>query len=169
MLTEIENYLLRIEDLHRQVIGLIEALPEEALNWRPFEGGEAVESNSFAVLVSHIAGAEHFWVGEVIGGRPPTRKREDEFRVRVNQTRELVTILKKTEAETREVLTSLSPADLDGERIADGRTVAVRWGLLHVIDHTALHLGHLQLSYQLWNGGRSRQAPLWHERLPKKM
>ena len=70
MLPELDNYLQRIEDLRRQVSELIADLPAEALNWRPIEG-EA--TNSLAVLAAHIAGVEHFWIAEVVGGCPPTR------------------------------------------------------------------------------------------------
>jgi hypothetical protein len=44
----------------------------------------------------------------------------------------------------------------------------VRWGILHVIDHTSLHLGHMQITYQLWNEGKSKPSPRWFERLPSK-
>jgi NAD(P)H dehydrogenase (quinone) len=45
--------------------------------------------------------------------------------------------------------------------------VDVHWGIVHVLDHTALHLGHMQLTYQLWMGGRAGTSPLWFDRLPK--
>ena len=38
MLSELDNYLQRIEDLRGQVRSLIVDLPVEALNWRPTEG-----------------------------------------------------------------------------------------------------------------------------------
>jgi uncharacterized damage-inducible protein DinB len=53
-------------------------------------------------------------------------------------------------AETAEVLSSLSEADLNGVRVARGREVTARYSILHVIDHTALHLGHMQITFQLW-------------------
>lgn len=166
MLSELDNYLQRIEDLRRQVRDLIVDLSAETLNWRPLEGVGEHTTNSLAVLVAHVAGAEHFWIGEVIGGRPTTRHREAEFATRVCDASELVRLLEQTGTETRQVLAGLSPADLDGGREVRGHTVPVRWALLHVIDHTALHLGHMQLTYQLWTGGRSKPSPLWYERLP---
>jgi hypothetical protein len=76
-------------------------------------------------------------------------------------------LLEKTARETRDVLFTLSEMDLDGTRQVEGHTVPVRWCILHVIDHTALHLGHMQITYQLWSGGSSIGSPLWFERLPK--
>ncbi|MCA9947468.1 MAG: DUF664 domain-containing protein [Anaerolineales bacterium] len=49
--------------------------------------------------------------------------------------------------------------------MARDREVPVRWGILHVIDHTALHLGHIQITAQLWQGGQAIDAPRWFQRL----
>ena len=161
-----EHYKQRIEDLRRQVGELIADLPPEALNWRPIEGENEHATNSSAVLAAHVAGAEHFWIAEVIGGYPPTRDRDGEFATQVPDASELLRRLEKAGAETQTVFSSLSEANLTSTREARGRTVSVRWCILHVIDHTALHLGHMQITYQLWTGGRGKPSPRWFERLP---
>ena len=166
MFSELENYLGRIEDLRRQVGELIDGLPAEALNWRLIESDEEHSTNSIAVLAAHIAGAEHFWIAEVVGGYPPTRDRDAEFLTEASDASELLRCLEETGAETRNVLSFLSEADLDSTREARGRTVSVRWGILHIVDHTALHLGHMQITHQLWMGGRGTASPRWFERLP---
>ncbi len=165
MLSELDNYAQRIEDLRRQVSQLIADLPAEALNWRPTPATGDHATNSLAVLAAHIAGAEHFWIAEVVGGHPPTRDRDAEFAIQASDASELCRLLEETEMETREVLSNLREVDLDGVREVKGRKVPVRWGILHVIDHTALHLGHMQITYQLWMGGQSRPSPRWFERL----
>jgi len=167
MLTELDNYLHRLEDLRGQVLRLIADLPAQALNWRPIEGKDDHAANSLAVLAAHISGAEHFWIAEVVGGRAATRDREAEFVTVVDDAAELINLLEKTAQETREVFSNLSESDLNGTRQAKDRTVPVRWCILQVIDHTSLHLGHMQITYQLWSGGKSAPSPLWHERLPK--
>jgi hypothetical protein len=165
MLSELDSYRERLEDLRGLVKRLIADLPAEALNWRPIEGEDDHATNSLAVLVTHIAGAEHFWVGEVVGGLPATRDRDAEFLVTATDATELVERLDQVGAETGEVFAGLAPVDLGGTREVRGRTVPVRWGILHVIDHTAVHLGHMQLTYQLWMGGQSGPSPRWFERL----
>ena len=167
MSTELANYLERLEDLRGQVSALVADLPAEALNWRPIEDSEEHATNSLAVLAAHTAGAEHFWIAEIVGGRPATRNREAEFATRASSSAEMVRLLENTARETREVFRTLTDADLGDTRRPDGRTVPVRWCLLHVIDHTSLHLGHMQVTYQLWAGGRSVRSPLWFERLPR--
>jgi len=167
MISELDNYLNRLDDLRGQVSTLLAELPAEALNWRPIEGKDEHVTNSLAVLTAHLAGAEHFWIAEVIGGRPATRDRDAEFAVVAATPAELLQILEKVSHETRDVLSALSESDLSGTRQAKDRMVSVRWGILHVIDHTSLHLGHMQMTYQLWTGGKAVHSPLWTERLPK--
>lgn len=167
MLSEPRNYQARIEDLRGQVRDLVADLAPEALNWRPLPSRHphAGEVNSLAVLAAHVAGAEHFWIGEVVGSLPATRDREAEFATVARDAAELLRLLDTTAAQTSEVFARLQPSDLEKDRQARGRIVPVRWCLLHVVDHTALHLGHMQISYQLWQGGLGVSSPFWYERL----
>jgi uncharacterized damage-inducible protein DinB len=165
MVSELDSYLGMIEDLRGQVRDLIADLPVEALNWRPMEGRGEHTTNSLGVLATHIAGAEHFWIGEVVGDSPPTRDRDAEFSSRDADAAQLVEMLEETGAETRAVFSTLSESSLEGVREARGKTIPVRWCILHAIDHTALHLGHMQLTYQLWRRGQSSPSPRWYERV----
>jgi uncharacterized damage-inducible protein DinB len=165
MSPELAGYLQMIEDLRGQVRDLIAGLSAEALNWRPLENSDEHATNSLAVLAAHIAGAEHFWTAEVVGGLPPSRDRDAEFETRATSASELVGLLEQVGEETREVFPTLSETDLDGMREARGRVIPVRWCILHVIDHSALHLGHMQLTYQLWMGGQHGPSPRWFERV----
>ncbi len=163
---ELAHYLHRIDDLRGQVRDLIADLPAEALNWRPLPTTDDHAMNSLAVLAAHVAGAEQFWLAEVIGGQPPTRNREAEFAIVVADAAPLVARLDEVRAVTHGVCERLTAADLEGSREVHGRTVSVRWAFLHVIDHTALHLGHMQITYQLWRSGVAKGSPRWFERLP---
>lgn len=165
MLRESAAYLERIEDLRGQVGKILQSAPSEALNWRPDEGSDDHAMNSLAVLATHVAGAEHFWLGEVVGGLLATRDRAAEFETAAADTAVLQQILDKVARQSRAVLESLTQADLDGTRRARDREVPVRWAILHVIDHTALHLGHMQITVQLWQGGQAADAPRWFQRL----
>lgn len=165
MLPEAAAYLERIEDLRGQIDAIVQTLPPEALNWRPDAASDDHAMNSIAVLAMHAAGAEHFWIGEVIGGLTATRNRTAEFETVVGDTAILHQTLQTVSNQTRAVLESLTQADLDGTRRARDRDVPVRWALLHVIDHTALHLGHIQITTQLWQGGTAVDAPRWFQRL----
>jgi len=165
MLAEVAAYLERIEDVRGQIRKLIAPLSSEALNWRPIEGEDDHATNSLAVLAAHVAGSEHFWIAEVVGGVPPTRDRDAEFRTETAGAAALVAGLDAVAAETRQVMEGLTESDLGETRQAWDRVVPVRWAILHVIDHTSLHLGHIQLTYQLWQGGQSGESPRWFQRL----
>ena len=165
MLPEVESYLERIEDVRGQVVQLITGLSTEALNWRPVEGEDDHVTNSLAVMASHVAGAEHFWVYEAIGRNPPTRKRDQEFVTAVDSPAPLLDKLNTVAAETRQVFSDLTNDELNSTRQVQERTVPVRWAILHVIDHTSLHLGHMQITWQLWHGGQAFDAPRWFQRL----
>ncbi len=166
MLAEVAHYLDRIDDLRRQISEMISQVPAEALNWRPIEGEDDHATNSLAVMAAHVAGAEHHWIAEVIGRQPATRQRELEFKTIAADASSLVEKLTKNVEVSRQILAALNEDDLAGSREVDGRSVPVRWAILHVIDHTALHLGHMQITYQLWNNGQAIAAPRWFQRLP---
>jgi uncharacterized damage-inducible protein DinB len=165
-MNELDYYLSYINELRDGVGRLVAGLPADALNWEPLKGADDHTMNSLAVMATHVAGAEHFWISEVIGRAPATRHRPVEFTTRASSADELLARLEAVAVETAAVFAALTPADLDGERPANDRTVAVRWAILHVIEHSALHLGHMQITWQLWSGGAAQQMPRWFERLP---
>lgn len=167
MLPEVQHYLERIEDLRGQIAALIKDLPAEALNWRPVEGDDDHVTNSLAVMAIHAAGAEHFWLHEVVGREPPTRDRDAEFVATAEDAAPLLVKLEENDRKSRAVLENLTAEELAGSRTVRGRELTVRWAILHVIDHTALHLGHMQITYQLWNAGQAVDAPRWFQRLKK--
>lgn len=150
MLAEVQSYLDHIAHLRRQVGEIIANLSVEALNWQPIEEVDDHATNSLAVLTAHVAGAEHFWITEVVGGRPATRNRPSEFVTKIEDGKELLEKLTAVSDETHLVLSSLTDQTMNEMREINGRSVSVRWCILHVIDHTALHLGHMQMTYQLW-------------------
>ena len=166
MLPEVANYLDRMEGLRKQVRELITRVSVEGLNWRPIEDEGDHATNSLAVMAAHIAGAEQHWYHEVIGRQPATRRRELEFKTVAENAAGLMEKLTFNAEESQRILAALSTEDLDGAREVEGHNVPVRWAILHVIDHTALHLGHMQITYQLWNGGQAVAAPRWFQRLP---
>ncbi len=166
MLPEVAHYLERLDDLRRQISELITQAPAEALNWRPIEGQADHATNSLAVMAAHVAGAEYHWIAEVIGRQPVTRQRDAEFKTIVEDASGLTEKLTQTADVSNRILANLSAEELAGAREVEGYSVSVRWAILHVIDHTALHLGHMQITYQLWNGGQAITALRWFQRLP---
>ena len=168
MLPEIRQYIASLDDLRSQVAGIIRDLPPEGLNWRPTLPEGADPTNSLAVLAAHVAGAEHFWIAECIGRFPPTRDRDAEFRYVATSAEEPLARLRNVGEETQAVLEKLTAEELESSFMKDDHAVPVRWAIHHIIYHSGLHIGHMQLTYQLWADGKATSSPRWFDRLPKE-
>ena len=150
MLKEIENYLSFLNDLRGQVKILLEGLPKEALDWRPLDGQGELATNSMAVMTIHLAGSEAFWIKEIIGRQSIQRDRDAEFVAKGLGFSELAAKLEAGAKDSAAILSPLTPGQLEETRKFRDRTVTVRWAILHLIEHFAMHVGHMQLTRQLW-------------------
>jgi uncharacterized damage-inducible protein DinB len=150
MLKEIQGYLAELSELSNQVKSLLDEWPQSALDWRPIQGEGELATNSFSAMVVHLAGSETYWMKEIIGRQPIHRDREAEFATRGVQVEELKVKLDGAAKIAQEVLSPLTEPQLEETRKFRDRTVTVRWAILHVIEHFATHIGHMQLTRQLW-------------------
>ncbi|NJD60470.1 MAG: hypothetical protein C3F13_18150 [Anaerolineales bacterium] len=137
----------RFHELHSEVLRDLEVLPDLALDWKP-----GSEMNSIAVIIMHLTGAERFLIGDVIMGEPSNRNRDDEFKAAGLARKQLVDRLNQTEIYLNTAFERLSLDDLQAQRLhpRHGDQVSVSWALLHALEHAATHVGHIQLTVQLW-------------------
>lgn len=144
----INDYLDRLQDLHKQMIAVLDALPDTAVNWQP----PINDINSIAVLVTHAMGAERFWVGDVALGDSSNRVRSDEFINAPKSCAELKALIQTTEQYMQNTLPQLSLTDLAARKKTPqlDREFTVGWSLLHALEHTAVHVGHIPIMQQLW-------------------
>jgi uncharacterized damage-inducible protein DinB len=142
-----EALLDRFDELHRAVDETLAELPPEALDWVP-----GPDMNSVSVLIVHMTGAEHYWVGDVIHGDLSFRDRNAEFRTKGMDAAALRLCLTDLAAYERSTFETMGLDDLEQERIAprDGRAFTVAWALNHALEHTAVHVGHIQILKQQW-------------------
>lgn len=147
MLSVLEDYSERLPALHTEIERTIEGLPPPALDWVP-----GPDMNSLGVLAVHVAGAERYWIGDVVGRDPSGRDRAAGFRTRGLDAATLKARLTEALAHSQAVLEGLTLPDLEASRVSprDGRVFMVARCLAHVLEHTALHLGHMQITRQLW-------------------
>jgi uncharacterized damage-inducible protein DinB len=150
MLPEVQAYLTDFEELREQIKSLLEGLGQEALDWRPIEGVDELATNSLTAMVIHLVGSETYWMKEVIGGKKIVRDRDAEFVTKGLSVPELQAKIEATGKVTAEILSALTEKQLEESRKWRDRSVSVRWCILHVIEHYAQHLGHMQLTRQLW-------------------
>jgi uncharacterized damage-inducible protein DinB len=138
------DYLERLEDLQHRLYKEVRDLPAEAMDWSP-----GPEMNSVAVLLAHIVGLLREGV-DIALGDPPGRVREQEFQTRGVLGAEMLRRLDAVIDYARGALPRLGLEDLDKERKDEDGTVTCGWALLHALEHAYLHLGHLQLTCQMW-------------------
>ncbi len=153
MATEAQTIVAKIERLAREALAQLEGLPEEALNRKV----PLPETNSLYALAAHLLGAGQYWTVTLVGGRDIPRNREAEF----SASGTLAPLRERYEqwlAALHEDLDALPDAAMSRLVTVSGRTrpvwmdsdqISVRESLLHALEHTALHVGHIQLTRQL--------------------
>jgi hypothetical protein len=136
----------RFHELHKEIAQALQAIPSEVLDWKP-----GAEMNSLSVIVTHLTGAERFLIGDVILGDPSNRDREAEFQVEGLEKQYLLDRLAAVDAYIKGVFEKMSLADLETSRThpRNGKQVSVSWAILHALEHTGIHLGHIELTVQL--------------------
>jgi hypothetical protein len=148
MLTFFEALAGRFHELHGDIKRDLDALPASALDWKP-----GPEMNSVNIIIVHLTGAERFLVGDVVMQETSNRNRDLEFQARGLTKEDLLRRLDDTETYLKNALEKLSLSDLETTRIhpRHGDQVTISWALLHALEHTATHVGHINLTVQMWH------------------
>lgn len=151
MEAEIKGYLSEFNFLRNDIQNAVWELNDEGANWHPLPAG----TNSIYAILTHVMGADRFWIHQVMGGQEIQRDREAEFRASGNLN-ELLTRWNKHWSEITSILEELNHSHLLEVRPVPFRPqqkepVTVQWIILHLISHYATHLGHIQLTRQLWD------------------
>lgn len=135
-----------LENLHGEMYGLLQDLLPDALDWIPADG-----TNSLAVLATHVAGSQRYWVGELIMGEPSHRVRKEEFKTAQVGAAQLLRSLDEALELTRQGFERLTLDRLAEDVFPPWRDqpISVARAIAHVLQHTALHLGHMELTRQL--------------------
>ena len=146
-----KDYLERLTELHKDCLNAIEGLEPKTLDWTPLENPTG-DMNSINVLVSHFCGAERYWIGDIAAGDPSNRDRDSEFRVQEITADELAKKINTATTYAKSTLKKLNIDDFSIQKttLRDGRTASMGWALLHALEHTAIHVGHIQITRQLW-------------------
>jgi hypothetical protein len=115
------------------------------------------ELTTVAGLVPHLRLNEEFWFGTVIGGAPDAWEEileEDpdaEFRLGLEQP--LDTLIADYRAQCERSRETLAGHELDEVvSLPSGKKLTVRWVVIHMIEETARHAGHLDLIRELTDG-----------------
>ncbi|MBI2831179.1 MAG: DUF664 domain-containing protein, partial [Chloroflexi bacterium] len=150
MVAEVQGYLTELGLLRKQVHTAVQGLNDEAANWHPLPEG----TNSIYGIISHLIGGESYWVRQVIAGETLQRDREAELHA-TGSLSELLERWDKAGKDSAAILGNLTLKELGETRSPsihrpEWGDITVRWCILHVISHLSLHVGHIQLTRQLW-------------------
>lgn len=132
-------------DYYRETMIIkIEGLDEERARWAPTKS-----ANSLLTLIVHLAGVEKGWFEGVIAGRQIERDRAAEFDELKVTVRDAVSSYRSQVARSNEVLDAATSLDAacPGESGYN-----VRWVLLHMLEETARHAGHADITRELIDG-----------------
>lgn len=152
VVAEIEaNLRLMTDDAFAQIDGVP---ADDVNNWRPALGLEDI--NTFYALITHLIGSGEWWILSIAAQRPSNRDRPAEF----GATGDLTRLRRRADEwldQTHDWLTTLDEADLGrvvhyvGPNSGEAGQATVAYCLVHAVEHTATHVGHLQLQRQIWN------------------
>lgn len=142
------DYLERLEDLQRRLHQAVRDLPAEAMDWSPGPNMNP-KMNSVAVLLAHITGVLHEGMDLALDN-PPSRVRQQEFQTHGVSSSEMLRRLDAVIDYARGALPRLGLADLAQARQDEDGMITCGWALLHALEHAYLHLGHIQITCQMW-------------------
>ena len=138
------------------VIRALEGVPEELLN----RSVEVPEANSLYAIATHLMASGESWTLGAVGGQNLERDRDAEF-VATGRYADLRARHDSWMAALHELLDAMPDAELDRSTgippyrdDLDIEQMTVEHALLHAIDHTSMHLGHIQVTKQFLLAGR---------------
>ena len=135
----------------------IDALPLEALNWRPGEG-----ANSIAVLATHTVHSTRLWLSIAMGAPLPDRDRESEFHASADDAGAFQRHVDAFSEDCLAALQSADAVDWTAMRPTKGRggdappEVAAAYALIHATEHLRGHVDQVSLMRHLWETTNAR-------------
>jgi uncharacterized damage-inducible protein DinB len=137
--------------LRESVIYKLEGLDDEQLRWRP-----APTANSLGVLGVHLGYAERLWFRAIFAGEPMDMSwRAQMFELPDGWSVTNVIAFYRSEiAVANAVLDAAESFDLASA--APFRPTTLRWVVTHMIEETARHAGHMDITRELLDGSIGR-------------
>ena len=150
---EATRYAQRTFDAHAErFANVVDGLSPEALAWRP--GDET--TNAIAQIVRHVVAWQPWYLGIVLDDPVPlddaalNQKQADSLDNSPTTAADLRALVEAMRAQTTTVLGRVGDRDLNEEITPYGDAEARCFYLSGAIDHAAEHIGHAELTRQLW-------------------
>jgi uncharacterized damage-inducible protein DinB len=140
-----------LNHLRESAIFKLEDLNDEQLRWTP-----TATANSLGTIVVHLGFAERLWVRAIFAGESMDMAwRAHMFELAAGwSVDEVVTFYRGETAAADTVLDGAT--SLDAPSAADIRRTTLRWVVTHLIEETARHVGHMDITRELLDGRTGR-------------
>ncbi|HEY0578970.1 MAG TPA: DinB family protein [Pseudonocardia sp.] len=155
--TEKEILVISLRRHREAVLWKLDGLDDEQLR-RPM----TPSGTNLLGLVKHLGAVEYGWFCQTFGRATeplPFDEQDENADLRVNpgeSTEDVLAFYRRARASADEVITDL---DLDTLGTAwHGPAVSLRWVLVHMIEETARHAGHLDIVRELIDGAAGDHA-----------
>lgn len=140
---------------------LLDGAPAAALLWKPFEQSPwRGPAGSLGWLIAHAISSTYYllrraeWtMGRIEWSAVDGDEGSDEFGPANHDPAYLLARARRMLQYTHLLLDSLSPHDLDASRPhpkQPERLLTVRYDIQHAFEHMSRHIGHAELTRQLW-------------------
>jgi uncharacterized damage-inducible protein DinB len=134
------------------LLAAVDGLPGEALDWKP----AAADTNSIAVLVTHVLHSTRSWLSVAVGAPLPDRDRDSEFAVKSDDAKALADFMHDFSRQILAIIDNAGEVDWAATRQTHARPgnapeqVPASWAVLHAIEHLREHIAHVGLTRQIW-------------------
>ena len=149
--SEAEVLKLMLDFQRFEMVRLASGLTEDQGRWRPH-----YEANSIAELISHLAWVERWWFDGVFAGGPEDLSADQRWPGFVaagdQPLHGLIASYAKAWQRSDEIWAG---ASLDDEVETEHGPTSLRFIVLHMIEETARHAGHADITRQMIDGFRA--------------
>lgn len=159
--SELATYRRLVADKYTEIDQLLADLPAEALLWKPFETSpwqgpcsplgliiaHAISSTVYLVRQAEYTAGKREW--STVDGDEGS----DEFGPANHDPAYLRARSQRTHTLVDQMLAGFTPEELNRSRPhpkRSDRILTVRFAIQHAIEHLSQHIGHAQLTRQLW-------------------
>jgi uncharacterized damage-inducible protein DinB len=140
-----------LQHLRDSAVFKVRGVTPTQLRWRP-----APTANSLGVLVVHLGYAERLWLRAIFAGEPMDMGwRAKMFELPEGWGVEEVVAFYRAESALADAVLDRA-VSFDLPSVGDLRPTTLRWTVLHLIEETARHLGHMDITRELLDGSVGR-------------
>jgi hypothetical protein len=159
--TEIAVCRRLFDGKYAEIDQLLHDLPAPALLWKPFDASPwQGPAGTLGWLIAHSVSSTVYllkraeWtLGRIDWSAVDGDEGSSEFGPANHDPVYLAARCRRTQEYVHHFLASIAPGDLDAGRMhpqRPGVMLAARFDVLHAVEHMSQHIGHAQLTRQLW-------------------